>query len=287
MGDAVDARGNALDLYGAVRSTSLKERSQGPSAPLKRFHNAVKRSLINSFAHGAYALLDLACGRGGDVRKWIDASVGTVTAVDLCPVSIEEAKRRALGLQHTTEYDFQVCTTLGSHVERFGDGFTCVTCMFALHYFFETEAMARSLLETVSVNLHEGGYFCGVVADGARVQSVLGTTRVFSNAMLDLQALWNEEPKDPKEFGSAYRCTIADTVTDGQGSVEYLVFENTLVSLAREYNLRPVTFYELDSCGGGDGPLFKQLHAKYDNADLSVATSLFAAFAFQKIIKYV
>lgn len=103
---------------------ALKARATGPGAPLKKFHNEIKRHLITRcalgagwraphssqqsqvmaarppadrrrrFAGGAGRLLDLACGRGGDIWKWIDAGIGYVKGVDLSPGEIEEARKR-------------------------------------------------------------------------------------------------------------------------------------------------------------------------------------------------
>lgn len=67
---------------------------QGPAIQLKKFHNEVKRELIKSFASRAWRLLDLGCGRGGDLHKWIDAGINHVVGVDLSPKEIEEARRR-------------------------------------------------------------------------------------------------------------------------------------------------------------------------------------------------
>lgn len=67
----------------------LKERDQGLSAPLKVYHNTVKRLLIQRFASDADRLLDLACGRGGDLRKWVDVGIKYVKGYDQaeCEVS--------------------------------------------------------------------------------------------------------------------------------------------------------------------------------------------------------
>ena len=57
----------------------------------------------------------------------------------------------------------------GGQFGQEGGQFGAVSCMFALHYFFETEASLHNLLRTVAASLKPGGYFFGVMPDGARV----------------------------------------------------------------------------------------------------------------------
>ena len=73
---------------------AIAERAAGPSAAIKRYHNDVKRCLIDIFATGAPRYLDVACGRGGDIWKWIDAGITVVKGIDLSPGEIEEARKR-------------------------------------------------------------------------------------------------------------------------------------------------------------------------------------------------
>lgn len=49
---------------------------------------------MSRFAGGAGSLLDFACGRGGDIWKWIDAGILRVKGIDLSPGEIEEARKR-------------------------------------------------------------------------------------------------------------------------------------------------------------------------------------------------
>eukprot|EP00882_Tetradesmus_deserticola_P033280 GHRQ01037998.1.p1 GENE.GHRQ01037998.1~~GHRQ01037998.1.p1 ORF type:complete len:174 (+),score=26.11 GHRQ01037998.1:155-676(+) len=99
---------------GVSTKEALARRREGPAAPLKQYHNEIKRRLIYRcacsrkrpvqqqlrlvanlaglaeaghalqlqvlcvscrFAYGAEALLDYACGRGGDLHKWNSAQV--------------------------------------------------------------------------------------------------------------------------------------------------------------------------------------------------------------------
>ena len=63
----------------------LRQRALASHPPLRRF------------AQGAGSLLDFACGRGGDIWKWIDAGIPLVKGIDLSPGEIEEARKRWVG----------------------------------------------------------------------------------------------------------------------------------------------------------------------------------------------
>jgi len=52
--------------------------------PLRDFHNKfVKRVLISSVATAGKTLIDFACGKGGDISKWIDCELQFVFGVDI------------------------------------------------------------------------------------------------------------------------------------------------------------------------------------------------------------
>eukprot|EP01026_Neomeris_dumetosa_P078147 TRINITY_DN84410_c0_g1_i1.p1 TRINITY_DN84410_c0_g1~~TRINITY_DN84410_c0_g1_i1.p1 ORF type:complete len:535 (-),score=75.56 TRINITY_DN84410_c0_g1_i1:227-1831(-) len=279
----------------------LQERSQGPAYPLKRYHNQVKRALIRRFAWQADRLLDLGCGRGGDLHKWIAANVNYVKGVDISSHEIEEAKRRYQeqknrdGEKLSLIADFEVTEQLGlSDYDARGQDmkeYDVVTIMFALHYFFVTESSIKRFLENVVLNLKEGGYFIGTVPDGRRVlEKLAGQTELYSD-MLTIKSHWGDKEADA--FGSGYSCAIRDTVTediDGNiGSHEYLVFNSVLEGLARQYNLVPIHDYDdadlqrlVDYRGQrvlkGFTPYFRNSHKS-----LEWASEINTSFVFQKL----
>ena len=130
------ARERALSRsHRRVYSQSLAD-LQGPAIQLKKFHNDVKRELIKSYAGRARRVLDLACGRGGDLHKWTDAGIKHVVGVDLSPKEIEEAKRRFRELRgKPLAADFLQSDALGlSSPILFGphkssEAFDAVTCV--------------------------------------------------------------------------------------------------------------------------------------------------------------
>ena len=54
---------------------ALAARRAGVLFTYKRYANSVKRQLIQSHARDARLLIDIGCGRGGDIAKWRDARV--------------------------------------------------------------------------------------------------------------------------------------------------------------------------------------------------------------------
>lgn len=70
-------------MTGKLRVQATQQRDAGLAAPLKKLHNRIKRLLIRRFAYDANSLLDLACGRGGDLHKWVDSDISFVRGYDI------------------------------------------------------------------------------------------------------------------------------------------------------------------------------------------------------------
>lgn len=254
---------------------------------------------IFRFGHEADGLLDLACGRGGDIWKWIDSRIKYVKGLDLSPGEIEEAKQRYQEAQKrrknmVTQCEFVDTPNLGIEEWREPRQYDIATCMFALHYFFVSEAALFRFLKNVAINLKEGGYFVGTVPDGKRVNEYavrLGNKGVFSSPLLYIEAKWHGAPAT---FGSPYICAIGDTVTGGEkntsGSYEYLVYSNVLVGVAAQVGLEPVIHYgdpDLENCfeAADKDRLLKHFDPHFPGSDESLekASRLFAAFVFRKV----
>ena len=75
---------------------------------LRDFHNLyVKSKLINGVSDKKDTLIDFACGKGGDLPKWIKAKLSFVFGIDLSPDNIENrldgACARYLNYKKTTK----------------------------------------------------------------------------------------------------------------------------------------------------------------------------------------
>lgn len=262
---------------------SLADRARGEAAPLKKFHNAVKRSLLQMFSGGAgSSLLDLATGRGGDLRKWMDIGIVRVKGLDISEAELHEARRRYAALApRQLQCTFECTSHLGLSEWKDPSSsvmYDAVTCMFALHYFCGSEQSLALLLKTVAANLKVGGHFFGIVPDGKRINEHLLLRGLEASSFFKVTAQWTGAPR---AFGSSYSFEIADTVTQGAPS-EYLVYENVLCALAETVGLHPVIDVPIDGVCGMSTGLFKHLTPPYfgDARDVS---RLYAAFVFKKM----
>ena len=244
-------------------SISQRQRANGPLYELKKFHNAQKRDLIMRYARGVPTLLDLGCGRGGDIAKWNDAGIGFVRGLDISAAELDEATRRYNALSNRTTWCAFEAAALGDVAWHSAMPHDAVSAMFCAHYFFETQATLRTFLQTVSINLKKDGYFFGCVPDGARVREAT------SDDYLKITPMEGWSSDDP--FGRAYAFALEDTVTADdkgtEGSVEYLVDMDVFVEYAAQYGLTMVEIARFEPPRDYPG------HA---------ASRLFASFVFQK-----
>ena len=201
--DAVREHYNAVPQRGRDwRST--ESRIKG----LRKFNNWVKSTIIHRFSAPESGegpplrVLDIGCGKGGDLGKWQSAPypVDLYVGIDPAEVSIDQARERYSEMmrrggragrggrggyrggreQRTFDAEFvaqdaysqsvgniQIVRNVGFQEDRgsrWGSGgFDVVTMMFCMHYAFESEAKAKGMLNNVAGSLKKGGRFFGVI----------------------------------------------------------------------------------------------------------------------------
>ena len=168
---------------------------------LRNFNNWVKSTLIQKFSPNddfvprespGLLVLDIGCGKGGDLGKWQKAPqpVDLYVGVDPAEISIQQARERHAEMRRGRQRVFQgeffakdgygewlgdiplirdvgidgnVGPGGGGSTRWGGGGFDIVTMMFCMHYAFESEAKARGMLRNVAGSLKKGGRFMGVI----------------------------------------------------------------------------------------------------------------------------
>lgn len=133
------------------------------SRDLRSLQNWIKNCLMFCWIWGSHhpvaKLLDIACGKGGDVGK-IPAEIQYV-GIDVCTRSIEEARRR-----HPSRSFHQGSFNTDSLCEKVGNDFSGAICMFALHYAQDL----TNVLKNIRACLVRGAPFLCVVLDEQEVR---------------------------------------------------------------------------------------------------------------------
>ncbi|XP_040986931.1 mRNA cap guanine-N7 methyltransferase 1-like isoform X2 [Juglans microcarpa x Juglans regia] len=124
--------------YSARTNQTLEERENSPIIHLKKLNNWIKSVLIQLYARRGDAVLDLACGKGGDLIKWDKAKIGYYVGVDIAEGSIEDCRTRYNGdadhHQRRKKFTFPARLICGDCFELSAEGLTFGNSVYWIHF---------------------------------------------------------------------------------------------------------------------------------------------------------
>lgn len=306
-----------IDHYNQRTEISkTSRRYMSPIIKLKNFNNIIKYILISKFTPEYAVVLELACGKGGDLIKYGRINISQWIGLDISDQSIQEAKRRYLFLQRKENLKYQTILSqgdcfgqsLGPIVQNLPDcRFPCdlVSIQFALHYAFETEQKARRTIMNVAKSLKIGGKFIGTIPDSEFLRFKLkkfpkdyDKPIMWGNSVYKVKFESNEfltnnyEWENP--FGQLYTFFLSDAINNVP---EYVVPFETLRSICDDYGLDLVLKKSFTQFFADEFPKYRnvlstnQLHGilrddgKYGiTGDEKEASAFFyCAFCFEKV----
>ena len=241
---------------------------------LRNFNNWVKSTLLQQFApKPSRRVLDLACGKAGDLPKWLKAGVTHYAGVDISRQAVDDAAKRFNEMCSTAKGSLQNvsakfakadlgCIDLGAQGFLSPDErFDAISVQFALHYLFQSEKRALSFFRNIAGRLNPGGVFLGTLPDATKIirsirdkispssvdmESLEGVS--FGNSICtvtfpseSIKAQWNI---GTSPYGIRYTFFLNDRETGGapvDNIDEYLVPWELLERLAAAAGLRPLT----------------------------------------------
>jgi mRNA (guanine-N7-)-methyltransferase len=227
----------------------------------RALNNWVKSCLIERYGFRR-AVLDLSCGKGGDLQKWRRAGAPRYLGVDISGEAVAEATRRAARVFPAAKiFQGDLSRSPGCD-NRLGSDLTfgVVSCMFALHYFWRSERALRQLLSTVRDNLSVGGHFILTVPragtlkhyfeEAARQTVRTQATDIFPQADTVVRATnglfalemrrdrWEALLDATQPFGWEYAFSLPGCLDE---CVEYVIFPRVLDELCAEHDLALVS----------------------------------------------
>ncbi|TYZ56891.1 hypothetical protein PybrP1_003616 [[Pythium] brassicae (nom. inval.)] len=177
----------AADFYNKLKRNAAGDRAESMLFHMRAMNNWVKSILIADHSKRGDRVLDLACGKGGDLMKWAKRGVAKYVGVDIAQKSLEDAVERVAGNAQSRELDVAfVQGDLGA-VSLTDDALPCwsrdapawttrpttlapaffhvVSMQFSFHYMFGDEARARRFFHTLHSLLVDGGVFIATTVD--------------------------------------------------------------------------------------------------------------------------
>ena len=157
-------------------------RKQSRIYHLRNLQNWVKSTLISEYTgKGTQRVLDVACGKFGDLFKWSRLGVTHIVGVDISRKQVEDAIGRlneynasviAEGRPGAAPINAKFVWADVGHVDLWrhavlarDERFHAVSIQFALHYLFASEATAMTFFRNIADRLLPGGVFIATIPD--------------------------------------------------------------------------------------------------------------------------
>jgi len=245
---------------------------------LRNYHNWIKSVLINKYTdevkknfrenHRGYlkiSVLDLGCGTGGDITKWVPNRISYYLGVDVSKTAVEKAHERweKVAKNRGLPADFinvggaakeaSFYRNIDDHIY-----FDLVSSQFVIHYMFSKQSDVENLFNNISKRLCKGGYFICSIPDAdvmvkrIRAKGVKNENDEFvlGNKFYSIKFKDDHFPKD-RPYGIEYGFFLDDGAVgtktiDEKGNIkityvpEYVIIPENFKKVAKKYDLELV-----------------------------------------------
>ncbi|KAL7984420.1 hypothetical protein Chor_002990, partial [Crotalus horridus] len=245
--------------YNKLEEVGLEQRSKSRIFYLRNFNNWIKSVLIGEFLDKVrqrkqnITVLDLGCGKGGDLLKWKKGRICKLVCTDIADISVQQCEQRYQdmrnrGRQNDRFFSAEFITADSTKEllsKKYRDSnmyFDICSCQFVYHYSFETYEQADMMLKNACEQLSPGGYFIGTTPDSYELVKRLESseTNSFGNEIYNVMF---QTKGDYPLFGCKYDFHLEEVVD----VPEFLVYFPLLVDMAKKYRMKLVykkTFWE-------------------------------------------
>uniref|UniRef100_A0A0A9YUQ9 mRNA cap guanine-N(7) methyltransferase n=1 Tax=Lygus hesperus TaxID=30085 RepID=A0A0A9YUQ9_LYGHE len=256
-GSSETPKGNAEVVqkhYNSIQEKGLDHRNQSRIVYLRNFNNWIKGMLIDEYLtmikekkkkDEPLRVIDMCCGKGGDLLKWNKGEVNHAILVDIADQSVADAQKRYTDMKAKTprlfSAEFLVADVTRTSIRALMKDPTMkvdlVSCQFSLHYSFESLPQAEKMLENISASLKKGGYFIGTVPNAYDIvgRKRLGKTNWFGNSVFTI-TFEDTLPEPLPLFGARYNFHLHEVLD----CPEYLVHFPTFERLAERYGFKSI-----------------------------------------------
>jgi len=186
---------------------------------LREFHNWIKSIIIYTYCspnkNVRKSILDIGCGRGGDILKWYHARIGEYVGVDVDYYGIYSSTDSAITRYNDYKRkfpDFYKASFIQADASSLFDStyqenkltnmskenkilidkiftssrkFDCISSMFAIHYLFSSKEATNNLVKNINDYLKVGGFLIFTLFDAKLVMNKLDNKDVYTSYYTD------------------------------------------------------------------------------------------------------
>jgi len=207
-------------IVSAAKENAYYQLKTNLAKPMRQFHNWIKSIIIYTYCHPMYehekslSILDIACGRGGDLMKFYYAKCAFYVGLDVdkegLVSAVDGAESRYAQMRKThpnfpemsfIQADAGALLTYEDQNRVFGGmsgnnqkllnkffssdqdkkvKFDRINCQFAMHYFLKNDETWRNFKANLNNHLKNGGYFLITVFDAERIVELLKGTDTYT-----------------------------------------------------------------------------------------------------------
>jgi len=245
--------GNAslvADHYNSLKNTSKVERKNSKIYYMRNFNNWIKSTVIRKyidivkrdFGPDHITALDLGAGKGGDLLKWEKGRIGRLVCTDLAVTSVEQCQERYNKLRSRSrgrifDAEFIACDSTKEMLkDKFRDSamqFHMTSCQFVMHYAFESESQAETMVRNACSSIREGGFLIGSTVNEDVLLNKLQRSKDLSFGNDVINVTFDSKDSFP-DFGCKYMFKLHDVVD----CPEFLLRKKIFVKLCEKYGMR-------------------------------------------------
>ena len=235
------------------------------SVLIKKYVDKVKKYYSTTFQDDLRAcVLDVGCGKGGDLLKWRSNGISYYIGTDISGTAVKDAHQRWTKIPKSNfSADFIRVNGAAKEADFFKNIpenilFDIVSSQFVIHYMFSNKSYVENLLNNISRRLLKNGYFICSIPDADVLAQRINSEGVkdkqgeviVGNQYYSLKINSEEFPKD-NPYGIEYGFFLDDSAVgskfiDSDGSVrityvsEYVIIPENFIAMAKKYDLELV-----------------------------------------------
>lgn len=272
------ANGNSIDVKNNknnMTSQPYYQQVNDLASPMRKFHNWIKENMISIYCNKIYrakiseplSVFDMACGRGGDINKFIssDLKISLYVGIDISYdglFSLGGAQSRYDKLKNKTNNilpmvfihaDAGALLELNEQTKAIGNmsyenklliekyfdrkyKFDIINCQFAMHYFLKNNMTWNNFCENINNHLNINGYILITTTDEDCILKLLNGndkyTANYINSLGQKKILFEIIKKyntDSQHIGKAIDVFNSIISNDDIYNTEYVVNKNFLI----------------------------------------------------------